>query len=486
MGSDKSVIEMYISLYNSGQVSEEEVEEADFTRNFSNLSRRISGNLIDFIAKRIEIVETLCDSRDKKLVVLRAYEHAASSSTDVGSLFHEALSKFAHIVEVFPSSSCWMVENSLKNQFENHVIAVFRQLVPPRRELTTQVVLLDHRLAALNRRSASPLLAAIIDTIPMQGRSLVRLASFLEWVSTHDQIPDRSLIIETAFRMASQLGIRLLAQKGAVLLPGFSTETIIAVRKIISSFIHFNGPSEWAEYSLSSVIAEVMDQEDEEICLKKLTQIVKMLSYLRQPLSISASPIVTPGSLVSEFLHKGGPTKYALIAHDVLMYHPLPSSFVDRFNNFRVILSEFIGFPNRFYRMAERIGFISSIHRGNVPTHIMDSALSLPRHLAKTEPNLDRKLSPQASLLVEGSVFAYFELIAAVAENRFSSPQAVSHRLALERCSTARENLQSQLYSTEAILDSSLLDSAESLISEILQISHEIRSPGSFQLVFYC
>lgn len=168
------------------------------------------------------------------------------------------------------------------------------------------------------------------------------------------------------------------------------------------------------------------------------------------------------------------------------MYHPLPQRLVDRFNNFRVILSEFIRFPNQFYRMAERIGFISSIHRGYVPTHIMDSALSLPRHLAKTELNLETKLLPQASLLVERSVFAYFELIAAVAENRFSSPQAVSHRLALERCSTARENLQSQLYSTETILDSSLLDSAESLISEILQISHEIRSPGSFQLVFYC
>jgi hypothetical protein len=56
----------------------------------------------------------------------------------------------------------------------------------------------------------------------------------------------------------------------------------------------------------------------------------------------------------------------------------------------------------------------------------------------------------------------------------------------LERCSTARENLQSQLYSTETILDSSLLASAESLISEITQISHEIRSTGSFKLVLYC
>ena len=491
MDSDKSGFDMYSSLYNSGQVSEEEVEEADFRRTFTSLSKRIPGDSIAFIAKRIEIVEKLCDSRDKKLVLLRAFESILRAPSPISeNYFNGAISRFARIVSNFPRSGFWVVKNSVKSQFYNHVISPFKKIIelqsPSSGTRAIEASLLDHRVAALiRRRFLSPSLAAIIDMIRLQGVSLVRLASFLEWVSTHDHTPALSSIIEMAFTMASRFGVRLLAEEhgAAVLLPGFSTETIIAVRKIIGSFIHFNGPSEWAEYSLSSVIARAL-QDSENIRLQKLNLSVKMLSFLRLR---GGALLITPGLLVSEFLHRKGPTKYALIAHDVLMYHPLPASFADRFSDFKLILGAFIGFPHRFYRMEYRIGHISSIHRGNVPTRIMESAISLPRQVAKTELNLDTKLLPSVSLLVERSVFALFDLIEAVAENRFSSPEAASNRLALERCCTARANLQSQLYSADdEILVSSLLDSGESLISGITHISREIRSTGSFKLVSYC
>lgn len=247
--------------------------------------------------------------------------------------------------------------------------------------------------------------AKILATAQPQAR--IALASFIASfpVLTY-RSEEPAVVVETAFVLKSRFGIDILSENSN-LVPQRGSQRRYSIQKIIDSFSHFDGPSQWKalsdtprtirDTSIAKRIAASSDikiMEAAEVLSALNMQRIKTLDFL---------PLISIGTFLDEFL---GPEQ-SLNARKV--------------RDFALSGVEESIIARPFLRMAQRTNEIRSTCRGRIPVGVFDSLLRWPSDMFFCELRAQSQNEDRVSL-IENAVLHLYDFIEALSLQRETSP----------------------------------------------------------------
>jgi len=250
---------------------------------------------------------------------------------------------------------------------------------------------------------------------PQSRVSLVSVASFLksdyfqaklkELLVARDRFYE-GYVLRIAFDLARLFGVRMLADHPDRLLPHWSSLKISTCRRLIATFLHFEGPSEWDEYQIYRIIPNGTEQQLAR-AVTVLTSLYRHRSFL-----IEKSPLIIPGQWLQEFI-SSAPTPFAVWVHDLFLPRVYPTEILKKlFSGVQNVVDGYFHLPKRFVSMWERINAIAERYTGILPQKIITGLLVLPATLMRNECNAGLLYdADENAVLVEEAVLTFFNLL---------------------------------------------------------------------------
>jgi hypothetical protein len=291
------------------------------------------------------------------------------------------------------------------------------------------------------------------------------------------------VVILTAFDISNTLGVPLLREHPH-LLESWREERILAVRKIIGSFLWFDGPSEWDmnKTALSSAIVGASQSQ--------LDQAIPVLVRMHKKgfNLIEKAPLVSPASWLIDWLKEPAATPYATFVKGYLLPSPFPSGKWEKLarlpENVESVIAGNFEFPPRLVRLSDQANNLIRQYAGSIPDNLLlRLAADLPRELFKLEINLGmlHKTADWPIVnLVERSVATFLDLAETVGRNsigtdRIDLPNLESARM----CAISFDHIGDVFFTANVALDQNidplLVDAFELFIHEMRLLTNAIQ-----------
>jgi hypothetical protein len=340
-------------------------------------------------------------------------------------------------------------------------------LVPPQRgglrfvELVRAIAEISSKLVAKEKVSLSKLSSYIYSfSLPLAKHIQQEAGS--DW-----------LVVKTAFEVSHLFSVNLLRDY-PYLLPDWSDEKIYCTRKIIGSFLWFDGPTDWTERAeaLSVAIARSSDE--------RLQQALPVLfeMHKRGFNILDEAALVTPGSWLVEFLREAGPSPYAVMVTESLRRSPFPKgkwTHLTRLpNQIEEVVSEYFKFPDRFLEMSLKANRLTRDFSLDMPhPSLLYAAVRLPRQLLHLETRLG--VVHEGLILIERAVESYLDLVQALGEK---TPQALREAEVVDAhtCRLSVDHIVNYLFQDDPSINPILQEELNLFILESSLLTRAIRA----------